>query len=680
MLMRSRPTLASDPTPDELRSAVAEAVRRSQDYFIATQAPEGYWCGELESNATMEAEYLLFTHFMGASDGDTWRKLANHILKVQREDGTWGQYYGAPGDLSTTVECYFALKLAGYSVNDSRLVKAREFILARGGVPKTRVFTKIWLALFGQWSWKDIPTVPPEISLLPSWFPMNLYDFSCWARGTILPLSIVFAYQPLCHIPESATIPELTPSGESNLGRSTGRRRTSGLGGALHLADWMLRRYSSLPWNPMRELAIRRATEWIVDRQEEDGSWGGIQPPWVYSLIALKLLGYGNDHPVVSKGIDGFKGFMIEEDDSLRVQACVSPAWDTCLAMVALEDSGMPPDSPVLRRAAEWLIDEQITRGGDWQVKVKDAAPGGWAFEFANDTYPDIDDTAEVLISLNRVKTEDSRKRNESIHLGAEWMLAMQSSNGGWAAFDKDNTRRAVAELPFADFGEMLDPPSADVTAHVLEALAHLGYSRDNSSIRRALRFIMDEQEPDGSWFGRWGVNYIYGTGAVLPALKAIGEDMTSESVRRAVNWILAHQNEDGGWGETCGSYADPSLAGQGPSTASQTAWALLALLSAGEGNGSPVQRGLQYLVDTQRDDGAWDEPWFTGTGFPGYGAGGRVQGGNKESSSIIQGTELSAGFMINYHLYRNYWPLMALGRFLTYSENIEASGWEGRP
>ena len=657
--------------PDGLRAAVAQAVRTSHDYFVATQAPEGYWCGELESNATMEAEYLLFTHFVGIGDSDTWRKLANHILNVQREDGTWGQYYGAPGDLSTTVECYFALKLAGYSVNDSCLVKAREFILQKGGVPQTRVFTKIWLALFGQWSWEDVPTVPPEISLLPSWFPMNLYDFSSWARGTILPLSIVLSYRPVCPIPEEAAIPELTPSAQRNHTGTVARRRTSGMAGAFHLADRALRWYNSLPWHPMRGLAIRRAAGWIVDHQEEDGSWGGIQPPWVYSLIALKLLGYGTDHTVMRKGVEGFKGFMIEENDSLRVQACVSPAWDTCLAMVALEDSGMPLDSPVLRRAAQWLIDAQITAGGDWQVKVKDTAPGGWAFEFANDNYPDIDDTAEVLIALNRVSAEDSRKRNEAVRRGVDWMLAMQSSNGGWAAFDKDNIRRAVAEIPFAEIGEMLDPPSADVTAHVVEALAHLGYAKDAKPIRRALRYLMDEQEPDGSWFGRWGVNYIYGTGAVLPALAAVGEDMSSAPVRRAVAWILAHQNCDGGWGETCGSYADPSLAGQGPSTASQTAWALLALVSAGEWEHPSVHRGLQYLVNTQRQDGAWDEPWFTGTGFPGYGAGGRLKGSGRESSSIIQGTELSGGFMINYHLYRNYWPLMALGRFL------ERMAWE---
>ena len=658
--------------PRDLRNAVAEAVRRSQDYFIATQAPEGYWWGELESNATMEAEYLLLTHFLGIGYGDTWRKLANHLFDVQREDGTWGQYYGAPGDLSTSIECYFALKLAGVSADDPRLVKAREFILSKGGVPRARVFTKIWLALFGQWSWKAVPTLPPEMVLLPPWVPMNLYDFSSWARGTMLPLSIVFAHKPVCPIPSRAAIPELTPNGRTDPYETIGLRNMMGVAGAFHVADRVLRLYNSLPWHPMRRLAIRRAIKWIVDHQEDDGSWGGIQPPWVYSLIALKVLGYDVDHPIMRKGVEGFKGFTIEENDSLRVQACVSPAWDTCLAMIALEDSGVQPDSPVLRRAGEWLIEAQVTTGGDWQVKAKDTVPGGWAFEFANSTYPDIDDTAEVLIALNRVDTGDARRQSEAIRRGAEWMLGVQSSNGGWAAFDKDNTRRAVAEIPFADFGEMIDPPSADVTAHVVEALARLGYRKDDQPVQSAVRYLLSEQEPDGSWFGRWGVNYLYGTGAVLPALEAIGEPMDGKPMRRAVSWLLAHQNSDGGWGETCASYADPTLAGQGPSAASQTAWALLALIAAGEWEHPSVQRGMRYLASTQREDGTWDEPWFTGTGFPGYGVGQRLVNGSQLNSSKHQGNELSAGFMIKYHLYRNYWPLMALGRFLRYADEGE--------
>ena len=647
----------------ELRNVVAQAVGRSQDYFARTQAPEGYWWGELESNSTMEAEYLLLTHFLGIGDGDTWRKLANHLFKSQREDGTWGQYYGSPGDLSTSVECYFALKLAGASPRDPRMVKARAFILSKGGVPQARVFTKIWLALFGQWSWKAVPALPPEMVLLPSWVPMNLYDFSSWARGTMLPLSIVLTWRPVCTVPDSAAIPELVPNGETGPADAQGLRNLIGAAGAFRLADRVFRWYNSLPWHPMRRLAIRRAVKWIVDHQEDDGSWGGIQPPWVYSLIALKVLGYGVDHPIMRKGVEGFKGFAIEENDSMRVQACVSPVWDTCLAMIALEDSGLPPDSPVLRRAGEWLMKAQVNGGGDWQVKAKNTPPGGWAFEFANSTYPDIDDTAEALIALKRVGLENPRRQGDAIRRGAEWILGVQSRNGGWAAFDKDNTRRAVAEMPFADFGEMIDPPSADVTAHVVEALACLGYPKNAQPLQRAVQYLWSEQEPGGPWFGRWGVNYVYGAGAVLPALEAMGEDMSGERVRRAVDWLAAHQNEDGGWGESCASYADPALAGRGPSTASQTAWALLALMAAGEWEHRAVRRGLEYLTTTQQEDGTWDEPWFTGTGFPGYGVGQRVKKVRKP------GNELSAGFMIKYHLYRNYWPLMALGRFRRYAE-----------
>ncbi len=426
----------------------------------------------------------------------------------------------------------------------------------------------------------------------------------------------------------------------------------------LGMTDWILRRYNSLPWQPMRGLAIRKAVRWIVEHQEEDGSWGGIQPPWVYSLIALSVLGYDVGHPVMRKGIEGFKDFAIEENDSMRMQACVSPVWDTCLAMLALQDSGISPDCPVLQRAGEWLMKAQVSNGGDWQVNARHAAPGGWSFEFSNSAYPDIDDTAEALIALDRVNLQDTYGKKEAISQVVEWLLGVQSKNGGWAAFDKDNTRRAVAEMPFADFGEMIDPPSADVTAHVVESLARIGYSMDHPSLRRAVRYLMSGQEPDGSWFGRWGVNYIYGTGAVLPALEAAGVDTRSERVRRAVDWLTAHQNEDGGWGESCASYVDPTLAGKGCSTPSQTAWALIALMAAGETKRDAVRRGVRYLIKTQREDGTWDEDWYTGTGFPGYGT------GEKSRNVRKQGSELSAGFMTKYDLYRNYWPLMALGRF----------------
>ena len=651
----------------ELLEQVDGAVHRSHRYLLSVQHPAGYWWGELESNPTMEAEYLLLTHFLGVADKHRWRKLANYMLSKQREDGSWGQYFEAPGDLSTSVECYFALKLAGVPLDSPEMVRARDFVLSKGGVPRIRVFTKIWLSMFGQWEWKGTPVMPPELMFLPGWFPFNIYEFSSWARATIVPMLIILTRRPVVPIPDWARIDELYPASRDRTDYSLPRPKgLIGWSRLFHLADRALRMYEAMPFKPFRRRAIRKAEEWVLSHQEADGSWGGIQPPWVYSLIALKLLCYPADHPVMKKGIEGFEGFAIEEVDTWRVQACISPVWDTCLVAIALLESGLEPYHPAAQRATRWLIKEQIRSGGDWQVKVKNTPPGGWAFEFENDTYPDVDDAAEVIIALSmaRLGQEEEASRSQAVDRGLEWMLAMQSRNGGWAAFDRDNDKSYIAKIPFSDFGEALDPPSVDVTAHALEMLGRLGYRKTDPPVRRAYDYIRSEQEPDGPWFGRWGVNYIYGTGAVLPALELIGEDMSQPYIRRAVEWVLATQNPDGGWGESCGSYVDPSLAGKGPSTASQTAWALLSLVSAGEVDSPATQRGVRYLMDTQREDGSWDEPYFTGTGFPGYGVGRRLERIPAHGDAGYQGLEMPAGFMINYHMYRNLWPLLALGRY----------------
>ncbi|MFQ5860779.1 MAG: squalene--hopene cyclase [Dehalococcoidia bacterium] len=651
----------------EALSAVEETLQRAHDFMLRIQYPRGYWWGELESNATMEAEYLLLTHFLGAVDQERWRRVANDILGRQREDGSWGQYYGAPGDLSTSVECYFALKLAGVSPESPALERARRFILSKGGVPRTRIFTKIWLALFGQWDWKGTPAMPPELMLLPTWFPFNIYQFASWARATVVPMLILLTERAVKAVPEWARVDELYPVSRDqvtySLPRPPSLLRWAGLFWGI---DRALRLYERFPWKPGRQLALRRATEWVLSHQEADGSWGGIQPPWVYALMALKVLGYPLDHPAMQKGLQGFEGFAIEKEESCRVQACISPVWDTCLALIGLLESGMPADHPAVQRPTRWLVAEQIRSGGDWQVKAKGVEPGGWAFEFHNNIYPDIDDTAEVIMALQlaRLAPEEESQKRETMERGVRWLLAMQSKNGGWASFDKDNTRAFVTKIPFFDFGEALDPPSVDVAAHVVEMLGRLGYTRDFPPVRKALRYIKEEQEEDGCWFGRWGVNYIYGTGAVLPALEAIGEDMGQPFVRRAVAWLLEHQNPDGGWGESCASYADPSLRGQGPSTASQTAWALLALIAAGEVNHPATHRGIQYLVETQQSSGSWEEPYFTAAGFPGYRIGQRFKRTPRAGEEGYQGTELPAGFMIKYHLYQRVWPLMALGRY----------------
>jgi squalene-hopene/tetraprenyl-beta-curcumene cyclase len=573
-----RPTAAG--VPNSVRHALDEAIIRTQDYFLRTQHPDGYWVGELETNVCMAAEYLLLTHFLGTRDDVRWGKIATYLKRQQSGDGTWSIYYGGPPDLNATVEAYFALKLAGDSPDEPHMRRAREFVLSAGGIPRVRVFTKIWLALFGQWDWRGVPALPPELMFLPHWFPLNIYDFASWARATIVPMLIILTERPVCPVPDSARIDELYPAGRNRTEYALPKPKNPlSWKGFFYAADAVLRRYDLVAIRPLREAAYRAAERWIVARQEADGSWAGIQPPWVYSLIALKLRGYPLDHPVMRTGIEGFDGaWSIEDDDTFNPQACLSPVWDTALAMIALRDSGLTDGHPVLGQAGRWLLREQVLTGGDWQVKAKGVEPGGWSFEFENDIYPDTDDTAAVLIALARTDLPQARK-SFALERGLRWLRGMQSANGGWGAFDKDNTRRIVNEIPFCDVGEVIDPPSEDVTAHAVEALSLLGDKESNAS---ALRYLRREQQAEGSWFGRWGVNHIYGTAAVLPALAAAGEDMGRSYVRRAVRWLLARQNEDGGWGESCASYVDRAAIGRGPSTASQTAWALLGLLAAG--------------------------------------------------------------------------------------------------
>ena len=655
------------PCPSVNPSGVLDrAIALSHAYFRQSQYSDGYWWGELESNNTMEAEYIMLSYFLGRQDSEKWRKLTNYVISKQREDGSWGQYYEAPGDLSTSVECYFALKLAGYSPGSEPLQKARAFILSKGGVPGCRVFTKIWLAIFGQWDWKGTPNMPPELMLLPSWFPFNIYEFSSWARPTVVPLMLVLTYHPVCRVPDGANIDELflqprslvdysLPSPGLNLSWSS----------LLYHADQLVGLYRRFPIHPLRGQAAQRAEEWVLSHQEYDGSWGGIQPPWVYSLIALHHLGYPSGHPVIERGFAGIEGFAIETEDTMTIQGCISPVWDTCLAQLALLESGIAPDDPLVGKSGRWLMDRQILSPGDWQVRTKNVQPGGWAFEFHNELYPDIDDAAIVVMALLLSELDaDEPSKSEAVRRGIDWMMAMQCKDGGWGAFDKDNNRKYLVDLPFCDFGETVDPPSADVTGHVLEMLGRCGYRRDYPPVEKGYQFLRSQQEDNGSWFGRWGVNYVYGTGAALPGLQAIGEDMNRPYVRKAVFWLLEHQNDDGGWGESCGSYVDPALHGVGPSTASQTAWALLGLIAAGEVNHPATRGGVGYLISTQQDDGIWDEPYFTGTGFPGYGIGEPLRESGRNGKHRQQDLDMASSFMINYHLYRNYWPLLALGRY----------------
>lgn len=636
------------PEGNEDRVDIDLAVARAHERFRSTQADAGYWWAELESNATMDAEYILMTHVIGERDERIWRGVAQDIRSYQREDGSWALYAGAPGDLSTTIECYFALKLAGD--RGPHLERARAFAASRGGIANARVFTRIWLAICGEWSWDELPAMPPELMLLPARAPISIYRFASWARATIVPLLLLMDDRPVRPVPPAARLDELRiPLASRSRPRDTVERTFLAIDAALHA-------YQRLPWHPLRKRARAAAERWIVDHQEADGSWGGIQPPTVYSMMALHVLGYGGEHPVMRRSIDGMHDrWMIRRGDgSLRVQACLSPVWDTALSLVALLESGASPNDAAIQRAATWLRDEEVRVPGDWCVWVPGVEPSGWAFEFDNLKYPDIDDTAVVLLGLHRAGVLDDETRQRAL----AWVLAMQSKNGGWAAFDKDNTSRLPALIPFADFGEMIDPPSADVTGHVLEMLAVLGLDRGHPAIVRGLDYLYAQQEPEGSWFGRWGVNHIYGTGAVLPALAALGEPMDGLAVRRAVRWLAERQNSDGGFGEGCESYVDPAARGRGPSTPSQTAWALLALIAADRADSVVARRAAAYLQGTQRSDGGWDEHAFTGCGFPGYAV------GELHGARIRQGRELRSGFLLRYHLYRDCFPLLALGRY----------------
>jgi squalene-hopene/tetraprenyl-beta-curcumene cyclase len=629
---------------------VDQVIARAHGWFRRAQFEDGYWWAELESNATMDAEYVLMTHFLGARDDTIWRGVAHDIRSYQRDDGSWGLYAGAPGDLSTTIECYFALRLTGD--RGPHLARGRQFIAARGGLARARVFTRIWLALCGEWSWDDLPAMPIELMLVPPRAPLSIYRFASWARGTIVPLLVLMNDRPVRPVPASASLADL------RIGAALPIEPRDAADRVFLAIDAALRRYHRAPWHPLRSRARRAAERWLVDHQEADGSWGGIQPPWVYSMMALHTLGYPADHPMIRRGLDGMHGrWMIRRSDgSLRVQACLSPVWDSALALVALCESGMPAHDPAAQRAARWLIREEVRVPGDWQVAVPDVEPSGWSFEFDNDRYPDVDDTALVLIGLHRAGALDEPTRARAV----AWLLAMQCRSGGWAAFDKDNTSRLLARIPFADFGEMIDPPSADVTAHVVEMLGELGVPRSHPAARAAVDYLYAEQEPDGSWFGRWGVNHLYGTGAVLPALAAAGEPMDSLPVRRAVRWLVERQNPDGGFGEGCESYVDRTARGRGPSTPSQTAWALLALVAAGRAGSPAAERAATYLQATQRGDGGWDEDAYTGCGFPGYGV------GEPRGARIRQGREMASAFLLRYHLYRNCFPLLALGRYRT--------------
>ncbi len=631
----------AEPFPEE---RLEEAIARSRSYLLQQQnAEHGYWVGEVEANSTLTSEYIFFMHFMETVDELRQRKMVHYLKETQLPEGSWNIYYGGPGDLSTTLEAYTAMRLAGEDPASRPMAAARDFILSHGGIEKARVFTKIFLALLGVRPWMECPALPPEIMFFPRGFVFNIYEMSSWARATVVPLLILWHYKPSIRAPEGFNLDELRPEGTERPGKNFPDAR--GIERLFLAADRVLKLYERRPIKWIRKRALASAERWILDRQDPTGEWGGIMPAMMNSLMALKCLGYPLTHPAVRKGLEAVHRFAIEDSHSLRLQSCVSPVWDTANTCLALLASGLDPRHEAIKKATDWLWTKQTQEKGDWAVKNPDAVPGGWPFEFANEYYPDNDDTLAVLTVFKQSGTDGENP--EAWYRGLNWLLSMQSRNGGWGAFDIDNDRELWNRIPFADHKSMLDPPTSDLTGRVLEFLGGIGYGMDFEPARRAVRFLEAEQEPDGSWFGRWGVNYLYGTWCVLCGLRAIGYDMGHPRIRRAVGWLLSCQNEDGGWGESCLSYDDPLSKGKaGRSTASQTSWALMGLIAAGETDSPAVRNAVAYLLRTQNERGSWDEEEFTGTGFPRF-------------------------FYLRYHMYRDYFPLLALARY----RQAQASG-----
>jgi squalene-hopene/tetraprenyl-beta-curcumene cyclase len=621
-----------------------QAIDRGADHLLGLQAEEGYWLGELEADSTLESDYIYYLYVLGKADPKRIAKLANYVRRIQLPDGGWSIYPGGPSELNATCKAYFALKLVGDSPKAPHMARAREVVHRLGGLERSNSYVRFYLALAGALGWEMVPAILPEMMLLPSWFYLNIYEMSSWTRGIVVPMAILSALRPDFRLPEHARVDELfaDPS-----------RRTAAFDWSDQLLSWRnfflaldraLKLYEKLPWKPLRQRALREAKSWLLEHIERTEGLAAIYPAMMNSIFALMALGHGPDDPLTSREIREFARFEIEEGDTIRLQPCVSPVWDTCIAMVALEEAGVAPDHPALVKSAEWILSKQVLGPGDWQVKNKDAEPGGWVFEFRNDFYPDVDDTAFVLMALQRVKYPDPIRMEAAVRRGIQWLLSMQNRDGGWAAFDRDNDKKFLCNIPFADHNAMIDPSTADVTARVLECLGRYGWTAEHPAIQRALKYLLKDQCEDGSWFGRWGVNYVYGTSGVLRSLETVSLT-AKEYCQRAVSWLRSVQNADGSFGESLLSYDRPETKGQGNSTASQTAWGLIGLLAGAEANDPAIQKAVSYLMGQQNTDGSWSESEFTGTGFP-------------------------CVFYLKYHLYRNSFPLYALARFRNQSED----------
>jgi len=618
------------------------AISRAQKNLLGLQKPEGFWVGELMVDSTLVSDMVAFHHWDGSVDKEWQRKAVNHIFSMQLRDGGWNIYHGGPAEVNATIKAYLALKLAGVSVTDPRMLRARQSALSLGGVPRMNTFSKLYLALLGLYSWEYVPTIPCEVILIGKWFHVNFWEMSNWSRAMLVPLAIINHFKPTR--PAKVDLDELYPEGihERELALGPDPEKISWRNFFL----WLDRLHKFAEWfaehsiHPFRRFALKKAENWMLERFEGTDGLAAIFPAMLNALIALKALGYGDDHPEVIRARHELKKLQHETANDLRIEPCFSPVWDTAIVAICLHESGIPETHPALKRAADWLMDREIRFRGDWKYKnPAHVEPSGWVFEYNNKWNPDVDDTAMVLLALRKIPTDNPARRDECFQRGLKWMMTFQCKDGGWASFDKDCTKNILEKVPFADHNAMLDPECADITARILELLGYEKWDAGNEQIERALKFIRDHQEADGSWYGRWGVNYIYGTWQVLRGLRALNLDMNQPWLLRGKEWLESVQHNDGGWGERCNTYDDPVFKGRGPSTASQTAWAVMGLCAFDDPNNPHLIRGVEYLSRTQNPDGSWTENEITGTGFP------KV-------------------FYLKYDMYRNAWPLLALAAY----------------